>query len=81
MRFYAPLFCALFALPLAAQFTETVEVRVLEIEATVVDRNQNIIGDLTRDDFTVAIGGQPAEITNFAAVRVSFTWFGLNARA
>lgn len=69
MRFHAPLFCALFAaLPIAAQFTETLEVRVLEIEATVVDRNQNVMGGLERGDFTVTIGGQPVEITNFAAV-------------
>lgn len=69
VKFYAPLLCALFALPIAAQFSETVEVRVLEIEATVVDRNQNAIEGLTREDFIVTIDGQPVPITNFAAVR------------
>lgn len=67
MKFYAPLFLIL-ALPVAAQFSETVEVRVLEIEATVVDRNQNTIEGLTSDDFLVTIDGKPAPITNFAAV-------------
>ncbi|MGZ5474116.1 MAG: VWA domain-containing protein [Thermoanaerobaculia bacterium] len=58
----------LLALPTAAQFTETLEVRVLEIEATVVDRNQNTIEGLTREDFVVTIDGRPAAITNFSAV-------------
>jgi VWFA-related protein len=63
----ALLFLAL-ALPMSAQFSETLEVRVLEIEVTVVDRNQNTIEGLTREDFLVTIDGQPAEITNFSAV-------------
>jgi VWFA-related protein len=67
VKFYFALL-ALLALPVAAQFSETVEVRVLEIEATVVDRNQNMIEGLTREDFAVTIDGQPVEITNFAAV-------------
>jgi VWFA-related protein len=72
VRFYAAPFVALFlalpALPVAAQFTETLEVRLLEIEATVVDREQKAIEGLTRDDFLVTIDGAPAEITNFTAI-------------
>ncbi len=68
MRFYALPLLVLFALPVAAQFGETVEVRVLEIEATVVDRDQSTIEGLTRDDFLVTIDGQPATITNFSTI-------------
>jgi VWFA-related protein len=68
VRFYAAVLAALFALPAAAQFSETLEVRLLEIEATVVDREQRTIDGLTREDFSVTIDGQPAAITNFAAV-------------
>ena len=67
MRLYAPLFLVV-ALQLPAQFTETLEVRVLEIEATVVDRDQNTIEGLTRDDFAVTLDGKPAEITNFSVI-------------
>ena len=67
MKLYAPLLLVL-ALQLPAQFTETLEVRVLELEATVVDRDQNAIEGLTRDDFLVTIGGKPAEITNFSVI-------------
>jgi VWFA-related protein len=68
VKFYVPVLFALFALPVAAQFSETLEVRVLEIEATVVDRDQNTIEGLTREDFLVTIDEHPVEITNFAAV-------------
>lgn len=68
MRFYAAVLATLVTLPSAAQFSETLEVRVLELEATVVDREQNTVEGLTRDDFLVTIDGQPAEITNFSSI-------------
>lgn len=68
VKFYAPLFLVLLAFPMPAQFNETLEVRVLEIEATVVDRDQNTVEGLTRDDFAVTIDGKPADVTNFAAI-------------
>lgn len=68
MKSYLAAFLALFAATAEAQFTETLEVRVLEIEATVVDRDQNAIEGLTRDDFLVSIDGEPAEITNFSVI-------------
>jgi VWFA-related protein len=69
VRFYfAVLATLLFAATASAQFSETLEVRVLEIEATVVDRQQRPVEGLTRDDFLVTIDGKPAEITNFSYV-------------
>lgn len=59
---------ALAAVPLHAQLTESVEVHVLEVEATVVDAKGKPVHDLTRDDFVVEVGGKPAEVTNFFAV-------------
>jgi VWFA-related protein len=60
---------ALLAVPLHAQISESVEVHVLEVEATVVDRNGKTVSDLTQADFAVEVAGKPAEITNFFAVR------------
>lgn len=57
------------AVPLHAQITESLEVHVLEVEATVVDRTGKTVSDLTQADFAVEVGGKPAEITNFFAVR------------
>ena len=67
MKFYFAVLLLL-ASPASAQFTETLEVRVLEIEATVVDRDQNAIEGLTPADFIVTIDGRPATITNFSSV-------------
>lgn len=68
VRFYAAVLGMLFALSASAQFTETLEVRVLELEATVVDREQNPVLGLTSDDFLVTIDGKPASITNFSVI-------------
>ena len=57
------------AAPLAAQVRESIEVRVLELEATVLDRAGKPVEGLTRDDFQVRIGNRAAPITNFFAVR------------
>ena len=62
----------LLAAVLATQpVTESIEVRVLEIEAAVVDRDGNTVDGLTRDDFEVRIDGKPRDVTNFYAVRRS----------
>lgn len=68
MKFYLAALSLLVAVTAQAQFNETLEVRVLELEATVVDRDQNTIEGLTRDDFAVTIDGKPAEITNFSVI-------------
>jgi VWFA-related protein len=59
----------LLAIPAAAQFKDTLEVRLLEIEATVLDAKGLPVETLTRDDFAVTLDGKPAEITNFSLVR------------
>lgn len=53
------------ALPAAAQLSETVEVRVLELEVVVLDRSGRAVEGLTRDDFQV----KGSEIVNFFSVR------------
>jgi VWFA-related protein len=68
MRFYAAVLAVLLAIPAAAQFQERVEVRLLEIEATVLDKRGHPVGNLTRDDFLVTLDGKPAEITNFSFI-------------
>ena len=68
MKFYAAVLAVLLPMTASAQFSETLEVRVLEVEATVVDRQQQPVAGLTREDFLVTIDGKPAEITNFSFV-------------
>lgn len=57
------------ALPGAAQITESIEVHLLEVEASVVGRDGKPVDGLTEKDFIVEIDGKPAEVTNFFAVR------------
>jgi VWFA-related protein len=69
VKFYAAVLAILLpASTASAQFSETLEVRVLEIEATVVDRQQRPVEGLTREDFLVTIDDKPAAITNFSFV-------------
>lgn len=57
------------SLDAAPQSRESIEVRVLELEATVIDRHGNPVHGLTRDDFVVRSGKREVPITNFFAVR------------
>ena len=52
----------------ALTFTDTVEVNVVSVYATVVDKKGNPVTGLTADDFIVEESGNPMEITNFYAV-------------
>ena len=63
----AVLLLALFALPLLAQprYGETVEVRLIEVEAVVTDRDGNPVHGLTADDFEIFEGRARQPITNF----------------
>src|SRR5688572_4562873 len=54
---------------LSAQTRESIEVRVTELEVTVLDRSGHPVEGLTRDDFEVRIGKRAVPITNFFAVR------------
>lgn len=57
------------ATSLAAQpVSETITVQVIEIEATVIDRNGAPVDNLRREDFDVRVGGKAAEVTNFYRV-------------
>jgi VWFA-related protein len=55
----------------AAPHSESIEVRVLEIEAAVIDREGKPVEGLAKDDFEVKIDGKRQEISNFFAVRRS----------
>lgn len=50
-------------------FSETVEVRVTNVEAVVTDRSGKPVPNLTRDDFEVYEDGVRQEITNFSEMR------------
>ncbi|HVR40711.1 MAG TPA: VWA domain-containing protein [Thermoanaerobaculia bacterium] len=56
----------LLAFPVAAQVTETIEVRVTNIDVVVTDKSGKPITGLTKDDFEVLEDNQPRPITNFA---------------
>ncbi len=49
-------------------FSESVEVRVLNLDVDVTDAAGNPVTDLKRDDFTVKIGGKPVPIDYFALI-------------
>jgi VWFA-related protein len=55
----------LFVSPLHAQFTETVEVRLTNVDAIVTDKNGNPVTGLTKDDFEIYEEGARQEITHF----------------
>lgn len=59
----------LLAAPLAAQTRESIDVRVTELEVTVLDRAGRAVDGLQRGDFEVRIGGKATPVTNFYAVR------------
>ena len=49
-------------------FTEEVEVRVMDLDVAVTDKAGRPVSNLTRDDFTVRIGGKVVPIDYFARV-------------
>jgi VWFA-related protein len=66
---------ALLALPAFAQqpqpspsFGETIEVRVVNVDVMVTDRNGKPVTGLTKDDFELSENGKKLEITNFSRV-------------
>jgi VWFA-related protein len=54
--------------PPAPVFSETVEVRVLDLDVDVTDSKGNPVPDLKREDFTVRIDGKAVPIEYFARV-------------
>jgi VWFA-related protein len=49
-------------------FVDTVDVEVVNIDVVVTDRKGNMVTDLSRDDFTLLVDGEPVELSNFFAV-------------
>lgn len=49
-------------------FFDTVDVRVVNVEVMVTDKDGNPVTGLTQDDFEIYEDGERVEITNFAAV-------------
>ena len=54
-----------------AQFGETIEVRITNVEAIVTDRGGKPVAGLTKDDFEVYEDGVRQEISNFEEIRES----------
>ena len=52
-----------------AQQSETIEVRITNLDVVVTDRSGNPITGLTKDDFEILEGGKPQTITNFSELR------------
>src|SRR3954447_17585885 len=59
---------ALLAALLIAQISETIEVRVTNIDVVVTDKSGKRVTGLTRDDFEVFENGKPQAVTNFYEV-------------
>jgi len=60
-------------------FVESIEVRVIEIEVFVTDRDGNPVTGLTRDDFELIHDGQETAISNFYAVEGGEVKLGIEA--
>ena len=58
-------------LTIVAQITESIEVRITNVEVVATDSAGKPAYDLTRDDFSLFEDGQPQPITNFYEVRSS----------
>src|SRR4051812_14462272 len=55
------------AVPLLAQpVTQKIDVRVVNVDVSVVDGSGAAVADLTGNDFEISEDGQPQQITNFA---------------
>lgn len=70
--FVVALLCAATAIaqpaPPLPKLTETIDVRLINIDVVVTDRKGNPITGLTKDDFTLYENGVPKTITNFFEV-------------
>lgn len=55
----------------AQQFTETLEVTVVEVPVTVIDRSGNPVNGLTKDDFEVIDDGKRMNVVGFEIIDMS----------
>jgi VWFA-related protein len=53
------------------KLSESIDVRVINIDVVVTDRNGNPVTGLTKDDFELYENGQPKTISNFYEVRAA----------
>jgi VWFA-related protein len=67
-RFLLSAILVLSAITLNAQFVETMEVRITNVDVVVTDKDGKPVTGLTRDDFEVRENGRPQTITNFYEV-------------
>lgn len=58
----------LVAAPLLAQIAARVDVKVINVDVSVIDASGKPVTDLTKDDFEVLEDNQPEAVTNFALV-------------
>ncbi len=63
----------------AQQFTDTVQVMVVEVPVTVVDRSGNPVTDLTEADFEVTDDGKKVRLVGFETIDMSKLAVGDNA--
>jgi len=68
MRTLLAIAVAAFAVPLLAQTSAKVDVRVVNVDVSVIDAKGNTVGDLKQGDFDVLEDNQPEKITNFTTV-------------
>lgn len=59
---------SLVAVPLSAQTSAKVDVKVINVDVSVVDASGKPVTDLKQDDFEVLEDNQPEKITNFALI-------------
>jgi len=69
MKRFAAVFALLFASALHAQVTESIDVRIVNVDVTVTSKGAPVSG-LTRDDFEIFEDGKLQKITNFYASEV-----------
>jgi VWFA-related protein len=69
MRGYFLVCTLLLGVPLGAQVRESIEVRIVELETTVLDRTGRPVEGLKAEDFRVQAGKRDVPIANFFAVR------------
>lgn len=65
MKIAAAALALLTAVTAHAQLTESIEVRITNVDVVVTDRAGKPVKGLTKDDFEVFEGGDPQPITNF----------------